>query len=71
MKNHVEARAAERNTELHKKNNNAFEAVTWLRELVRAWKLCTFYLNNVMLNIVYYLNTFSIYKSNMFGGVIQ
>ena len=47
------------------------EAVTWLRELVRAWKLCTFYLNNVMLNIVYYLNTFSIYKSDMLGGVIQ
>ena len=71
MKDHVEARASERNTELHEKNNNAFEAVTWLRELVRALKLCTFYLNNVMLNIVYYLNTFYIYESNMFGGVIQ
>ena len=44
---------------------------TWLRELVRARKLCTFYLNNVMLNIVYYLNTFSIYKSNTFRGVIE
>ena len=71
MKNHVEARASERNTELHEKNNNAFAAVTWLRELVRARKLWTFYLNNVMLNIVYYLNTFYIYESNMFGGVIQ